>query len=951
MTNFTPSQDRDLVELLTEARITSVLAHFAEATGVASGMVRWNLELENLASRDISTLTPHLGKQYEHLRLSPVVNERPLCKALRDTPVGNTHCFFSDGRYCHEAHRRGIPIAYRCHAGLVDVVCPVYVGTYHEANVYGGQIVLLDGEDEGDLRKHEELAPFVTQHTDDLTRCLPVLHEATDTMPILCDCFQGLPMQTVQALAQQAIRKTPRDLLHCIRLLQDIAGLLSREATDAARTRILDAAEQSMSGIAAVEDGIAKYLEAASKLVSFKCGIVIYRDRERGVWQAIPYQLSARQAELLGREEIARGIDEATDIEHVDRLIAQHVSPVLRDTGCEFFDCVPMHVTGRCVGAWVAGFKAPRSLREQSRRLLLTFASRAGSFIEAAGEFNTLSLVQHDVASMAIHPDEEELPQAVTEGAKRLYGSAGPVGLWILNQALRIVDHFDLPRDPFNCTAPIRMTAADGSPTSLSGQAILEQRAVWEQDIATSTRHCFPQIAAEHKLKAVLCVPLFAGRRAVGVLNIHQTDAIEPNIHEKARLEAYGRSAAHAVQTWQLGQVNQQLDGCQCLRDIEIQLEKHAARLTGARMGCLWLYRERPSTYVLAAVWGADRDDFERQRPSDLSLIVRHIRERREPLYVGDTSRGGVSEVVRQRHGEIKAWIALPLHQGIKKEGQQQRFIGILFLYFDEKKSPDWPKADELFLGSYAAHLATALHRVVAEKDLRSTSVLARDDLLAAAARYANTTHLATIDEVAHGLMADHPEDAKRLQRCVGAIRHGAPWRRDEVELLPPVGLGLRSMVERRWQEAVKISNKEYVTPKYAPDPFTPDEFWPATELVWPQAYLVRVLDTVFVNTIVAIDHAIEMREISLDKVQIHVFAYDWEQDIQLTVWCNCAPFRPEDIFDVERDQLPKSPRDWGGGLRVAAAILHRAGGNLHIRNAEGALIRLVIPKRWSETM
>jgi len=90
-----PEAYRDIVGLLGRECISEILGHYANATGVASGMVRWTDEMRQLAARPPEQLDNLDPDQYLPLRVTVVLNGSPLCKAIREHPRGNLHIGYS----------------------------------------------------------------------------------------------------------------------------------------------------------------------------------------------------------------------------------------------------------------------------------------------------------------------------------------------------------------------------------------------------------------------------------------------------------------------------------------------------------------------------------------------------------------------------------------------------------------------------------------------------------------------------------------------------------------------------------------------------------------------------------------------------------------------------------------------------------------------------------------
>ena len=68
-------------------------------------------------------------------------SQAPLCELLRHDRGFLARCQQCDREHCAEAARRRRGYSYPCHAGLVDIVVPVYVGRRHVGTFMGGQLL------------------------------------------------------------------------------------------------------------------------------------------------------------------------------------------------------------------------------------------------------------------------------------------------------------------------------------------------------------------------------------------------------------------------------------------------------------------------------------------------------------------------------------------------------------------------------------------------------------------------------------------------------------------------------------------------------------------------------------------------------------------------------------------------------------------------------------------
>ena len=927
----------EIVDLLGRETIRSVLTHYAGATGLEAAMRLWTARFADFGRADISSIAsadPLLEADLDAHRIE-LVNAGPLCETIREkTELGNLHCHHSDARYCPEAWRLGRPVVYRCHAGLIDFVCPVSVGTHHVANLYGGQVILTVEGDRQDLRVHESLRQYVTTDRGCLERWFPSVWDDRSIPQVL-----GLsgPLrqlkQDLPSLAEGTAKKTPEELARSVQLLEDIADLLSARATERATLQVLHDVEEKRSGILGLRNGLDEYLRAAQRLVAFRKGVVVFGVEGKAVEIAASEGVDASERAAFQRsallQEIVRSAATGKDLAGA----VDEVAALLKEPDRKRCQLVPMHVGERCVGCWIVVLEAPEGLRQRARGLLDTFAVRAASFATAASEIEILSDVQQRIAGAATHSDNRKLPQAVTDGAARLYGTAEPAGLWTLDYGSWRLAHCEVDGDPFNGTEPLPIIDEQGQAASLWGKALIEGRAIWEGEIETSKLHKFPEVARSMGLKAVLSIPLSVGSRLVGVLSVHQKDPTPPTIHRRALLEAYGRSVAPAVQTWQLHKASQDLEECQHFDGIQEKFKKHAGELTGASFGCIWVYLEDIRRYSLEVVWGFDRETLESAPPRlDGTGTTEKLRRHREPLTAATVTQENTRDVIIEKRPEIRSWIGLPLVAS-------DRFVGGFYLAYTEPREQGWDEAELLFLSSYAGSLAATVDRISRANALQWAELLATHGVTQTAARHAIASYLAAMDEYAVEVGQVHPELAERIRNCLVAIRaEDSRSRKDHVpDKNEPIELD--RLIKEQWKEVSERSLYRYKVKDRGG--------WPEDPLRWPQLQLRYVIEIILVNTIQAMDRAVREGHVSASEIQVHLSARERGDNAWLYVWNSHPEFSAEDIVAINTGQRPPGARGQGVGLRLARAILGRAGGALRVSKPEpgiGALVALRIP-------
>lgn len=69
-------------------------------------------------------------------------NFQPICKLIRSTPAGLARCQYSDALGGKESFRTGIPKAYCCKSGLMDVAAPIIIEGEYLGCILCGQVML-----------------------------------------------------------------------------------------------------------------------------------------------------------------------------------------------------------------------------------------------------------------------------------------------------------------------------------------------------------------------------------------------------------------------------------------------------------------------------------------------------------------------------------------------------------------------------------------------------------------------------------------------------------------------------------------------------------------------------------------------------------------------------------------------------------------------------------------
>jgi len=83
--------------------------------------------------------------------------KNPLCRIIRSSATGEKRCHACDWRHHREAGARKKAILYKCHAGLFDMIIPLFVDGRHVASLSSGQILAESPTDAGFARMRKRL--------------------------------------------------------------------------------------------------------------------------------------------------------------------------------------------------------------------------------------------------------------------------------------------------------------------------------------------------------------------------------------------------------------------------------------------------------------------------------------------------------------------------------------------------------------------------------------------------------------------------------------------------------------------------------------------------------------------------------------------------------------------------------------------------------------------------
>lgn len=1000
--------DLDLLEFLSESEIRGVLRNYAKANRIAAGMVSSPHELHALYRKCLdapSAFNESSRQKYQSWRITPVTNQDPNCQSTRVPLEGERGCFCSDAQNSEAAHQRGTPVLYRCHTGNIEIVCGVYVGTRHVANIYGGQVRLAPAHDQ-DLNRNPLLREFLVSASESDSRESGTHTPAAPNPERAPSAMQqaALALQKKTAAREQAVQrkieenkhlededkdflgpnipqeKSPDELFWCILQLKDIAGLLSHVATERAMDIFLQRVEREVSELADVHQGIQAYLRVLRQLSPYRGAVLSYKPRASGpfprlmVWPDREHLSSLPASALDELERQLAGSESETAFD-----ASPHEPDVQAEAFLKALDCTdgirsfPLESASRRPGKCYLAYDEPHNgfQEEQAKIVRDMVLPRISAFLEGADEMQLLFETQQKVASMAIHPDQFGLPKAIVEGGRKLYGKGQHVGLWLFNHAAQTFTHLDIDEgDPFHKTTLPFLDSA-GRPQCISARAVLDRKPFWVTQESDDWKqlHNLAKTAEAHGFQAVLSVPLIAGTRLVGVLNIHQNTTQPPTQHESGLLGSYGESTAHTLQIWDLNRTATTLDRCESFRDIERFLQSDAYRITGARMGALWLYRADLDLYVFVGAWGTLETAKEGQQAEDKAYHLTYKRPHvqgavtekliSEAVYCCDGKNSNLTSFrIRSAFQEYRSWIALPL-RSLPDEETPSKPLGALFLNYEQLRkhnplppaeAPKWDETEKHYLASFAAYVSGAVGRISRVLLLRCQVTCTRYAPDVANAQYESAAALAQIEDLGRHPDLLNKSVADRLVHCTRVIRKSL-FERGEAKTgssyagfldtleLPQLVNDCWDIVQKRWTP----NNVKYT-------------YWDgldaghAIRLDWPRLYFRHVLEGLIEGVVSLV---MESRPSHAHPVEIEIKAYLWDSDVHLTFFSSALRFDEDHRKQINTNQ--DSPRFSKriDSLRKADCFLFLAGGRLWVEKADrqaaesGFVIKTIIPRTF----
>lgn len=407
-----------LEDLINRVDLESILSNFSSVTGLSSGVVRMHPKYEKLVDftdtdfeRHLMTINP------EQDRLTKVTNNSKFCQLIRNSQKGNLRCWCSDLKYSTEAFEAGHPILYRCHVGLVDVVAPIRIGSWHVANVYFGQIQC--DFDEAELNNYfskyiTRLRPLesILKRNINETKFKKIKRDLSLNNSLTYHHFSKLIAQL-----PYNHKGNISEVLSAITLLEHIADLISQRASSQAIMQVMRDIDKETGITLDINNGLQIFLRNAKRLIRFECSSIWLLEQPEGSMKLssvdCPYGFTLHNNCAIS----------ATLIEKVTKTKKTFFSDSSQDVDCLLAHCnlharcaVPLLVGDRLIGVWTIGSEQKRTLNLDTGILLETLAAHAALFAKSVRDRNNI------VEIMSKYEKDDLLQIVVEKVPEMIYG-------------------------------------------------------------------------------------------------------------------------------------------------------------------------------------------------------------------------------------------------------------------------------------------------------------------------------------------------------------------------------------------------------------------------------------------------------------------------------------------------------------------------------------------------
>ena len=424
-----------LEDMIDQDDLISIITSFSTVTGLGSGVVKMRPEYENVGELGAQIIENKFKSiDFEKDRLTPVAGNAKFCEFIRKSKKGNIRCWWSDLKYCNEAFQKGHPVLYRCHCGLIDIVAPIRLGSWHVANVYVGQILcdLSDAElkeyfpnyltDYSPLMK--KLEPNITENEFDRISKELDLKEADEKISHrkFKRIISELPLKNKAGI---------EEIVSSIKLLRHIADLISRRATTQAIMKVLQNIDQETGITLDIKRGLSIFLENARKLIRFSCSSLWLYDQDKEmdnlslIVADLPSENKKLDNHIIGdsKNELLTEVIKTRKHLFFSNLSEMKDHSIISgfQTGVEnvqSMGAVPMLIGDRLIGIWAVGSELENAFNHEVINLLETFASHAALFIKSVRD-------RVNIIDIMSQTDKDTLLDAVVEKVPEMVNGKG----------------------------------------------------------------------------------------------------------------------------------------------------------------------------------------------------------------------------------------------------------------------------------------------------------------------------------------------------------------------------------------------------------------------------------------------------------------------------------------------------------------------------------------------
>ena len=419
----------DLENLIERKDLESIISNFSAATGLASGIVKMRSEYEDIINLDTNELENRFKDlDPERDRLTCIAGNSNFCDLIRKSRTGDLRCWWSDMKYCSEAFRNNHPVLYRCHAGLIDIVAPIRLGSWHVANIYIGQI--QSDLTEADLHKY--FSEFITrfQPLDNYLKSDISEKEFNEIITEL-DLQHSDPSLTFQKF-KSLIAELPskkKENIHeidiAIKLLKLMADLISSHATSQAIMQIMKDIDRKTGISLDIDSGLSVFLKNAKRIIQYNFSGIWLVDRQEQVLNLVTFDVGDNTEFSHNKNTLKIRTASIGKVAQYKKLILYetaakietnlpHPNFLLNIPNQKSWGSVPLLAGDRLIGLWIIGSDKEYAFDTKLLTLLETLASHAALFVKSVRDrINMVHIMSQYEKDDLLESVVEKIPEMV----------------------------------------------------------------------------------------------------------------------------------------------------------------------------------------------------------------------------------------------------------------------------------------------------------------------------------------------------------------------------------------------------------------------------------------------------------------------------------------------------------------------------------------------------------